>query len=144
MAIKDWEDDWRIPVIISNIPVGAEEEEARKEHTNVEGVGQGETQCQEVPVPKKPRTSQTKPKQTKGGSSKIGTHKGKPNNTQVPQVPQKQAKIVQGTTPSLNPQEIGLTKIPSTQTGGARKKMKVHRTPPEYTFTKDDVEMMQK
>jgi hypothetical protein len=35
MAIKDWEDDWRIPVLTQDIPAGAEEEEARQEHTHV-------------------------------------------------------------------------------------------------------------
>jgi hypothetical protein len=51
MAIKDWEDDWRILVLIQEIPAKIEEEEeVRHEHTHVE----------EVTVPKKPRTSQNK------------------------------------------------------------------------------------
>jgi hypothetical protein len=29
MAIKDWEDEWRIPVLTRDIPTGVEEEEAR-------------------------------------------------------------------------------------------------------------------
>jgi hypothetical protein len=29
MAIKDWEDDWRIPVLTQDIPARTEEEEAR-------------------------------------------------------------------------------------------------------------------
>jgi hypothetical protein len=40
MAIKDWEDDWRIPVLTRDIPAGAEEEEARQEHTHDEEAGQ--------------------------------------------------------------------------------------------------------
>jgi hypothetical protein len=48
MAIKDWEDDWRIPVLTQDILARIEEEEARKEHTNVEEAGQGETQPREV------------------------------------------------------------------------------------------------
>jgi hypothetical protein len=39
MAIKDWEDDWRILVLTQYIPARTEEEEARQEHTNVEEVG---------------------------------------------------------------------------------------------------------
>jgi hypothetical protein len=86
MAIKDWEDDWRIIVLTPDIPTGVEEEEERKEHTNAEEAGQEETQPQEVIVPKKPRTGQAKPKQTKGGTSREGTQKGKKNNTQSTQV----------------------------------------------------------
>jgi len=51
MAIKDWEDDWRILVVTPDIPTRTEEAEERKEHTNSKEVGQEETQPQEVPVP---------------------------------------------------------------------------------------------
>jgi hypothetical protein len=33
MAIKDWEDDYRIPILIREIPTEIEEEEVRQEHT---------------------------------------------------------------------------------------------------------------
>jgi hypothetical protein len=33
MAIKDWEDDWRIPVLNREIPAKIEEEEVRQEKT---------------------------------------------------------------------------------------------------------------
>jgi hypothetical protein len=92
MAIKDWEDEWRIPVLTREIPAEIEEEEARQEHTHVEEVGQEQTQPQEVTVPKKPRTGQNKPQQKKGGTSKTGVQTGKKNNTQAPQVQQKQAE----------------------------------------------------
>jgi hypothetical protein len=46
MVIRDWEDDWNIPVLTQYIPARTLEEE----------IGQEETQPQEVPVPKKPRT----------------------------------------------------------------------------------------
>jgi hypothetical protein len=55
MAIKDWEYEWRIPILTQDIPAGVDEEEARKEHTHTEEVGQEQTQPQEVIVPKKPR-----------------------------------------------------------------------------------------
>ena len=55
MTIKDWEDEWRIPVLTQDIPAGAEEEEARQEHTHDEEAGQEQKQPQEVVVPKKPR-----------------------------------------------------------------------------------------
>jgi hypothetical protein len=29
MAIKDWEDDWRVPILIREIPIEIEAEEAR-------------------------------------------------------------------------------------------------------------------
>jgi hypothetical protein len=49
---------------------------------------------------------------------------------------------VQGTTPSPTPQDPSQTKWPTTQMGGAHKKMKVHRTPPEYTIMEDDAEIV--
>jgi hypothetical protein len=45
MAIKDWNDDWRIPVLNQEIPVG-----------RVEEVGQEQTPTEEIIMPKKPRT----------------------------------------------------------------------------------------
>jgi hypothetical protein len=89
MAIKDWEDKWRIPVLTRDIPERVEKEEARKEHTHTEEVGQEHTQPQEVTVPKKPRTCHTKPKKKKGGASKTGVQTGNKHNTQVAQVQQK-------------------------------------------------------
>jgi transcription initiation factor IIF auxiliary subunit len=49
---------------------------------------------------------------------------------------------MQGTTPSPNPQEPGLNKIPTTQMRDARKNMKAWRTPLKYTITEDDLEMI--
>jgi hypothetical protein len=43
MVIKYWEDEWKIPVLTQKLPERTPEEEA----------GNGETQPQEVPVPKK-------------------------------------------------------------------------------------------
>jgi hypothetical protein len=81
-------------------------------------------------VPKKPRTSQNKAQNKKGGTSKIGTQIGKKNNTQAPQVQQKQAEAAQGTTSSATLQEQGQTKRLVIQTWGVRKKTKEHKTPP--------------
>jgi hypothetical protein len=39
MAIKDWEDNWRILVLTRDIPIGAEGEEERQEHPHDEEVG---------------------------------------------------------------------------------------------------------
>jgi hypothetical protein len=76
------------------------------------------------------------------GTTKIGTQKGKKNNMQSAQEQQKQAKEAQGTTPSPNPQEPGLNKRPTTHMGGARKKMKAQRTPPDYMIMEDDADMI--
>jgi hypothetical protein len=40
MAIKDWEDKWRIPVLTREIPTKIEEEEEIQEHIDDEEVGQ--------------------------------------------------------------------------------------------------------
>jgi hypothetical protein len=52
MVIKDWEDEWKIPVLTQEFSERTVEKEA----------GQGETHPQEVPVPKKWRMGQTKTK----------------------------------------------------------------------------------
>jgi hypothetical protein len=71
MAIKDWDDNWRIPILNREKPTEMEEEEVRQEQTHAE----------EIIVPKKPRIGQNKPQQKKGGASKKGTQVGKKNNT---------------------------------------------------------------
>jgi hypothetical protein len=132
MAIKDWDDNWRIPVLNREIPTEMEEEEVRQEQTHAE----------EITVPKKPRTGQNKVQQKKGGVSKKGTQVGKKNNTQAPQVQEKQTETTQGTTSSATQQEQGQTKRPVIQMGGACKKAKAHRMPPEYMITEDDADMV--
>jgi hypothetical protein len=49
---------------------------------------------------------------------------------------------MQETKARSNQQIAGENKRPSTQMGGARKKSKAQRTPPEYTITDDDGEMI--
>jgi hypothetical protein len=66
----------------------------------------------------------------------------KNNNIQVPQVQKKSFEVAQGTTSNVTPQEPGHYKHPTTHTGGARKKMKAHKMPPEYTITEDDADMV--
>jgi hypothetical protein len=63
MAIKDWDDDWRILVLNREIPTEIKEEEVRREHTHLK----------EIIVPKRLRTGQIKAQQTKWGTSKTGT-----------------------------------------------------------------------
>jgi hypothetical protein len=62
MTIKDWDDDWRIPVLNQEMPIGMEE-----------GVGQGQTPVEDIKIPKKPRIGQNKAQQKKGGASKKST-----------------------------------------------------------------------
>jgi hypothetical protein len=63
MIIHEFPDEWKIPTIPKAVPV-----------TIVEGGAlQVETQPPQVPVPKKPRTSQIKSTQIEGGSEKLGT-----------------------------------------------------------------------
>jgi hypothetical protein len=57
MAIKDWEDEWRILFLTRDIPTEIEEEEVRQEHTHAKEIGKEQKQSQEVTMPKKPRKS---------------------------------------------------------------------------------------
>ena len=93
-------------------------------------------------MPKKPRIGQNKAQKKKGGTSKTGVQIGKKTNTQKPQVQQKQAEAAQGTAPSPNSKKPGGNKRPTMQIVGARKKSKAQRTPPDYTITYDDGEMI--
>jgi hypothetical protein len=74
MTIKDWDDDWRIPVLNQEIPV---EKEAKEE--------QEKTPAEDKMVPKKLRTGHNKVQQKKGGVPNKDTQAGKKNNTQAPQ-----------------------------------------------------------
>jgi hypothetical protein len=80
MVIKDWEDEWKIPVLTRDL----------SERTVEEVAVQEETQPQEVPVPKKRRTGQKKTKNTSEGIAKTGTQKGTKNNMQLAQAQHKQ------------------------------------------------------
>jgi hypothetical protein len=63
MVIKDWEDEWKILVLAQEF----------MERTTKEEAGQGETQPQEIQVPKKWRMGQKKTNQADEGATKIGT-----------------------------------------------------------------------
>jgi hypothetical protein len=69
MSIKDWNNDWRIPILNQEIPAD-KDTKAVQEHT--------------PKVPKNPRTGQNLTQQKKGGVSKKGTQVGKKNNTHAP------------------------------------------------------------
>jgi hypothetical protein len=73
MTIKDWEYEWKIPVLIQEITANIEED-IIQEHTHFK----------EITVPKKPRTGQKKAQQKKGGTSKTDAQAGKKNNTHAP------------------------------------------------------------
>jgi hypothetical protein len=92
MVISEWPDEWRIPTITREIPERTTEEESE----------QGPTKPQEIQVPKRPRTCQGKPTQTDKGPKKIGTQKGKKENTQWTKEQQKQAEGAQETTSNPN------------------------------------------
>jgi hypothetical protein len=47
MTIRDWKDDWRVPVLTQDIPTGKEAD-----------AGQVETYVRDKAVPKKPNPSQ--------------------------------------------------------------------------------------
>jgi hypothetical protein len=62
MAIKDWNDQWRIPDVNQELLV---DKDAKAE--------QEQTPTKEITVSKKPRTGQKMAQQNKGGASKKGT-----------------------------------------------------------------------
>jgi len=71
-----------------------------------------ETQPRQIPVPKRPRNVQSKSIQAEDRSKKIGTQKGKKENTQSTNGHQKQPEGEQKTTPNPITQELGGTKRP--------------------------------
>jgi len=60
----------------------------------------------------------------------------------VSQEKEKEIETGQGPTSSATQQDQGQTKRPMIQTGGACKKTKSHKIPPEYTITEDDADLM--
>jgi hypothetical protein len=114
MVINEWPDEWKIPSITQEVSERTTEGEAE----------QGETQPPEIQVPKRPRMGQGKPTQTDEGPKKIGTQKGKKENTQPTKEQQKQTEGAQETASNPNTQEPGGNKRPATQAGGTRKKSK--------------------
>jgi hypothetical protein len=80
--------------------------------------------------------------QTEEGPMKTGTQNGKKDKTQSTIEQQQQAEPTQETEARSNPQTTGENKRPTTQMGGACKKSKAQRTPPEYTIMDDDGEMI--
>jgi hypothetical protein len=111
MVISECLDEWRIP----SIPREVSERTTEGEATQVE------TQPPQIPVPKKPRTSQNNMTQADEESKHIGTHKGQKETNRQP----KHAKGAQETTPNPNTQEPRGTKRPVVQTTSAHKKSKV-------------------
>jgi hypothetical protein len=85
---------------------------------------------------------QGKETQTEEGPTKTGTQNGKKDKTQLAKEQQQQVEPTQETEARPNPQEAGENKRPATQIGGTHKKSKAQRTPPEYTITDDDGEMI--
>jgi hypothetical protein len=73
MAIKDWQDDWRVPVPTQEMPTDKEVE-----------AGKDQTPFGDKVAPKKPNPSQKPTEQNKGGVPKKGTQTGKKDTTQAP------------------------------------------------------------
>jgi hypothetical protein len=70
MAIKDLQDDWRVQVLIQEMPTDKEVD-----------AGQEQTPVGDTFVPKKPNSSQNPTQQNKGGAPKKGTQAGKKDTT---------------------------------------------------------------
>jgi hypothetical protein len=132
MIIHEWLDEWKIPTIPRAVPG----------QTIEGGALQPKTKHPQVSVPKKPRMGQIKSTQREGGSEQPGTQKGRTETTQPTNEQQNPAKGEQETTTNPITQKPGGTKRPAVQETSARKKSKAQRSPPEYTITEDDGEMV--
>jgi hypothetical protein len=73
MAIKDWQDDWRVPVLTQEMPIGKEIDR-----------GKDQTPVGDKVAPKKPNSSQKSVQQNKGGVPKKGTQVRTKDTTQAP------------------------------------------------------------
>jgi hypothetical protein len=131
MAIKDWQYDSIVPVLIQEMSTDKEAD-----------VGREQTPAGDKTMPKKPKPSQKMAQQKKGGAPNKGTQTGKKDTTQAPQEQEKEVEIEEGTKSSATQQEQGQTKRFIIHTWGVRKKAKAHKMPPEYTITKEYVDLM--
>jgi hypothetical protein len=94
MAIKDCQDDWRVPVLTQEMPIYKEAE-----------AGKEQTPAGNKAPPKKPKQSQKLTQQNKGAAPKKGTQEGKNDTTQAPKEQEKGDETTQGTTSSATQQE---------------------------------------
>jgi hypothetical protein len=86
MAIKDWQDDWRVPVMNQEMSMDKEVD-----------AGQEKTPARDKMMLKNPKLGQ---QWNKGGAPKKGSQVGKKNNTQALQEHEKESETTQGTTSS--------------------------------------------
>jgi hypothetical protein len=73
MTIKDWQDDWRVPFFIQEMPTDKEAD-----------AGQEKTPVGDKTTPNNPKPIQNLAQQKKGGVPKKGTQAGKKDTTQAP------------------------------------------------------------
>jgi len=81
MAIKDWQDEWRVPVLTQEMSTDKEVD-----------VGKEQTLVRDKMIPKKPNPGQNLTQQKKGGALKKGTQAGKKDTTQAPQEQEKEVE----------------------------------------------------
>jgi hypothetical protein len=135
MEMRDWKDDWKIPVITKDMPKGKEVE-----------AGSSKTSAGGSTMTKKP-TQQGKPsqktmQQKKGSTPKKDAQTGKKDNAPAQEEQGRGDTTTQETPSATTPQETGPPKRPIIHTGGPCKKAKAHKQIPEYTITEDDVNLV--
>jgi hypothetical protein len=96
MTIKDWQDDWKIPVLTQEIPTGKEVD-----------AEQYQTPVVDKFAPKKPNPSHKSAQKKKVGVPKKGTQARKKDTTQAPKEQGKRVETAQGSTSSATQQEQG-------------------------------------
>jgi hypothetical protein len=126
MEMRDWHDDWRIPVLTQEVPKG----------TEVDTV-----------VHPKSRRSWGNPVRSRCNRRR-GVRRRRIHRQHKRTLPQDRKNKERGTlqhkkTPWTSiPQETGPPKRPIIHTGGSCKKEKVHKQLPEYTIMEDDADLM--
>jgi hypothetical protein len=81
MAIKDWQDDWRVPILIQEMFMDKEVD-----------AEQEQTPTGDKTTPKNPKPSHKLTQQKKGGAPKKGTQAGKKDTTHAMQEQEKEVE----------------------------------------------------
>jgi hypothetical protein len=131
MAMRDWHDDWRIPVLTQEVPKGTEVD-----------AGSTKTPAGDKVVPKKMKPSQKSMQQKKGSAPKKDAQAGKKDTAPATREQGMGDTTTQETPSTTTPQETMQPKRPIIHTGGSHKKAKAHKQLPEYTITEDDTDLM--
>jgi hypothetical protein len=131
MAIKDWQDDWRVPVLNQEMSMDKEVD-----------AGQEQTPAGDKMMPKKPNPGQKPCNRRKGVRQRKVPRRGRRTTPRHRRNRKKRLRQHRGPHQVLLNRTRPDQEADHTHWGCACKKSKAHKMPPEYTITEDDADLV--